>query len=409
MPVLREPGARSLSTMRDAKLSSTDFCRRHAGRAVLAAVAVSTLMLAAAPTALAGGRSVVFGRFGGRLGGAHVGFRGRRFGLGVHVGRYGFRDHDRHRCGRFASLGRRYGGFRHHGSLDAFGGCYRRPGYALGWGCGYGYGYAHRGPAYDPPHVRGFTIPGANSHDASPTVLEPFSNADQVIKPLVQAHPEVARVYAVPPVQPSAGVAMPSTGARSVSEIRRYDPHAASDSPYTYPSLLAPSQHDGWSMLAEGRTGEALAAFASRSIDEPSDGAPRAGYAIAAALNGNLDKGAWAMRRAFRIDPAPLRYVVGDARLTRPIRLLIDRYEDRLVHPSRRADATFMIAALSYLVHDDVEARVAIEKAVAGGDSSTSAANLLRLARAVGPAKRDGSAPTSPAAGGAPAAAVASD
>ncbi len=111
---------------------------------------------------------------------------------------------------------------------------------------------------------------------------------------------------------------------------------------------------------------------------------PKAGFALSIAMQGDLDRAVWAMRRAFRIDPNSLHHVDIEQSLRRSIDSLIEEYHLRLfnVEGNRYSDAAFMIAALYYLLHNKDNARVAIEQAVdLAGDRSQSAQNLYHLVR----------------------------
>ncbi|MFQ5351897.1 MAG: hypothetical protein ACE5D3_02355 [Candidatus Binatia bacterium] len=134
-----------------------------------------------------------------------------------------------------------------------------------------------------------------------------------------------------------------------------------------------------WLWLAGGRVGEAQNEFARQAERNPRAGAPKAGYSLAVALGGNMDRAVWAMRRAFRIDPDSLRYLLIEERLRPKLRRLVDEYSARVDSRDPAVDSAFMVAALRYIMHDDGGARSAIDRAIADGDLSQSSANLRRL------------------------------
>ena len=80
----------------------------------------------------------------------------------------------------------------------------------------------------------------------------------------------------------------------------------------------------GQSLQARGRTVETVSAFASEAQRNPSAGIPKVGYALAKAATGDHQTAMWAMRRAFRIDPASLHELNVDATLQTDIRKLIN-------------------------------------------------------------------------------------
>ncbi|MGH8594995.1 MAG: hypothetical protein ACREV3_14435, partial [Gammaproteobacteria bacterium] len=57
-----------------------------------------------------------------------------------------------------------------------------------------------------------------------------------------------------------------------------------------------------WDLLASRRYGEALRGFEAVAQQNPRWGEPEIGYALASASLGNLSRGVWAMRRAYRLD-----------------------------------------------------------------------------------------------------------
>ncbi len=138
----------------------------------------------------------------------------------------------------------------------------------------------------------------------------------------------------------------------------------------------------GWRLLAQSNPRGALDVFATQAGQHQTDGVPKVGYALSAAMQGDLNKAAWAMRRAFSIDPDSLHYLKIDASLRASIDGLLTEYHNQLKYAqgNRHFDVAFMIAALNYLVHEQAAARIAIEKLVAKlGDNSQSAQNLHRL------------------------------
>ena len=68
---------------------------------------------------------------------------------------------------------------------------------------------------------------------------------------------------------------------------------------YTIPM----TDSDAWKLLAGGENVKAAEMFVEEIGKDEKAGAPKLGYALAIAAGGDLDKGTWALRRAFEIDP----------------------------------------------------------------------------------------------------------
>lgn len=142
------------------------------------------------------------------------------------------------------------------------------------------------------------------------------------------------------------------------------------------------TNNEGWRLLAQNRSSEALSFFSGQAGRYQKDGVPKVGYALSTAMQGDLDRAAWAMRRAFRIDPNALHYV----NIEQPLRIIINKlitaYNAQLDYSygAENSDAAFMVAALNYLLHNENAARKAIEEAMGkANDNSQSAQNLYNL------------------------------
>ncbi|MEE8311224.1 MAG: hypothetical protein V3R77_03130 [Candidatus Binatia bacterium] len=163
--------------------------------------------------------------------------------------------------------------------------------------------------------------------------------------------------------------------------------NSRSGPPGNLDATLSERMAPGWELLAEGEAAEAISVFAAASAAFPEAGGPKAGYAIAQAMTGDLPTGVWAMRRALAVDPVGLHYLALAEDLRTRLQLVIDRYAaNRLGRPSQRIDGTFMVAALSYLVHDTKGARRALADARGLGDGTNSTENLMRLVDETGAA-----------------------
>lgn len=158
------------------------------------------------------------------------------------------------------------------------------------------------------------------------------------------------------------------------------DTYNTSNGGYDTGTSSAGSANDdtGWTLLAEGKNSAALNLFARQAKNNPRQGLPKAGYALASASMGDLKTGVWAMRRAFRIDPDALHYLSIDDQLKPTVQEVIDRYESALKDDPDSHDSAFMTAALAYLVRDTSAAQTSITRAINLGDDSESATNLQR-------------------------------
>ena len=158
---------------------------------------------------------------------------------------------------------------------------------------------------------------------------------------------------------------------------------------HNYPSLpsrqtkkpLTPSyaEKEGWDWLAKGETEQALNIFAIQSQQDLNSGTPKIGFAIAAAISGDLVRGTRAMRRALRVDPASLRAIYINKDLETKIALLSEEYQSALQNKDGNIDEAFMVAALSYLKQDYPTADNAVNDAITAGDQDQSTSNLRQL------------------------------
>ncbi len=248
---------------------------------------------------------------------AHAGYGGYYGGYGGHYGGH----YGGYRSGHYGGYSRHYGGYR--GSR--YGGNYR--GYRGGRYYG---GYPYYG------YTRGGVYSGGSSPSRAPTIAGSAYNGD----------PE-------PAPQSNGGKPLES------------DPGS------TYKG--------GWARLASGEYSAALSVFAAEAARHPKVGKSKVGYALSAAAAGDLRRGVWAMRRALRIDPDSMHYLIIDESLRPRIEQLITRYQTYPDRTSGNADAAFMLASLHYLLGDAGTARSQINLGVAAGDRSTSTANIERL------------------------------
>ena len=141
------------------------------------------------------------------------------------------------------------------------------------------------------------------------------------------------------------------------------------------PAVAEPT--DAWGLLAEGHPEQALDGFARRALQAPLHARPKLGYGLAAALAGDLERGVWAVRRAYRRNGAVAQGLSVDERLRPALEELLLRYRAGLFEEGSRArDAGFMSAALRQLLGEPYAAQRALETALEQGDASESARAL---------------------------------
>lgn len=137
-------------------------------------------------------------------------------------------------------------------------------------------------------------------------------------------------------------------------------------------------RRDPWKLLAEGQIQSAQQLFAQQAERFPSNGVSKLGYALAAALSGNFERAEWAMRRAFRTDPASLESVRMDPVLKDRLVTIASYYEDNLALKTSNPNTPFMLAALKFVNRDHQPASDYIELAIASGDLEVSTFNLKK-------------------------------
>ncbi len=148
----------------------------------------------------------------------------------------------------------------------------------------------------------------------------------------------------------------------------------------TYDRLM----DEAWDQFERECYADAQRLFAKASRLRPQEGEANTGYALASAMCGDERAAAWAMRDAFDSDPRGVRAPRSrdiDETLCDLQRQYRSR-EERFPAGRRVArDEAFMLAAVSYLLDEDREARRAIECAIDLGDRSNAAYNLRDLLR----------------------------
>jgi hypothetical protein len=136
----------------------------------------------------------------------------------------------------------------------------------------------------------------------------------------------------------------------------------------------AAASEQGWALLRRGRASEALTAFSRIAQTYRGAGVPKIGVALSLAMLEQFDRGAWAMRRALRLDPEAVPHVPVDEALRERLDRLVLQYRRRDQHAILAKDAAFMLGVLHALQGDPGAAREMLDLAVEVGDTSAAAA-----------------------------------
>lgn len=171
---------------------------------------------------------------------------------------------------------------------------------------------------------------------------------------------------------------------RTTSYIDRYERYPSLRGTPTVVDDLGLSDVDGamekaWELLAAGEAREARRLFDRQMQQYPSDGLPRVGYALAAALLERHDEAQQSMREALRHDPDSLNELPDPVIESAHVQSLLSVYEARAAADARDIDAMLMLSAMRYVLGDPALAYFAVDTAIERGDSDISARNLKGL------------------------------
>ena len=294
-------------------------------------IAASVLVTAGWLTAMPASAGVRVGvRISGHGGGVRYSARYGKSGHHYGRGRYRYGHHSRQYSGhrRYHYGQGRYGYYQRYPRYHRYHGAYRR--YPVVYQR-YGYDYHHYSPS-------------------------PRSGAYIVTSPYSRSAPNHVRL---------------------VQRNHTHSVYRDSDPLTVQPQGDASKQ--GWQLLAAGKYDQSLSAFSEAASAAPQQGAAKVGYALASAAAGRLERGVWAMRRAFRVDPDAMGNLQIDGQLAPTLRQLAERYAYVPKDFADEAGAAFMTAALHYLLHDPAEAQAALELAEQLGDHKQSTKQLKQL------------------------------
>jgi len=118
---------------------------------------------------------------------------------------------------------------------------------------------------------------------------------------------------------------------------------------------------EAWDLLAAGRSNEAINSFVANIDSDSGSGAAKLGYGLAYAEIGNFQKAAWAIRRAFEIDPDGVSDIMLDGKLRPTLQKITDKFENDEPMPLDK-DSSLVLGTLYQLMGDIEMAQVVIDK-----------------------------------------------
>jgi hypothetical protein len=143
--------------------------------------------------------------------------------------------------------------------------------------------------------------------------------------------------------------------------------------------IVSTPKKNGWTLLADGQASIALDVFAQQAQRNSNYSGPKIGYALSVAVAGDLYFGVWEMRRASRINSASMRAFKLPEQLRPTVEELIKTFKAEQLKNTRKADVSFMLASLHYLMQNSESAKREIDLAIREGDRSQSALNLNQI------------------------------
>ena len=117
----------------------------------------------------------------------------------------------------------------------------------------------------------------------------------------------------------------------------------------------------GWELLAKGDNVEAARTFIDEIGKDEMAGAPKLGYALAMAAGGDLEKGTWAIRRAFDVDPEGTSDVVISGKLRSVVESVTEKYVADAETNGIGKDNSYSLATL-FMLQGDIEAAELVAK-----------------------------------------------
>ena len=109
----------------------------------------------------------------------------------------------------------------------------------------------------------------------------------------------------------------------------------------------------GWDLLAEGRSAEAISAFIDEMGKDGKAGAPKLGYGLAYAEIGDFKQAAWAIKRAFEVDPEGVSNIMLDGKLRPTLEKITAKFEQSDTMPLNENNS--LVLGTLYQLQGDLE------------------------------------------------------
>ena len=117
----------------------------------------------------------------------------------------------------------------------------------------------------------------------------------------------------------------------------------------------------GWDLLAAGRSQEAITSFVQNIKADSGSGVAKLGYGLAHAETGDFQHAAWAIRRAFEIDPQGVSDIMLDGKLRPTLQKIAGKFEASETMPLNQ-DNSLVLGTLYQLMGDNKVAEFVVEE-----------------------------------------------
>ena len=118
---------------------------------------------------------------------------------------------------------------------------------------------------------------------------------------------------------------------------------------------------EGWDLLAEGRSREAISSFVKNIGTDSGSGIAKLGYGLSYAEIGDFEQAAWAIERAFEIDPENVSDIMLDGKLRPTLQKIADKFEITEPMPLDK-DKSLVLATIHQLLGDIEMAQLVADK-----------------------------------------------
>lgn len=118
---------------------------------------------------------------------------------------------------------------------------------------------------------------------------------------------------------------------------------------------------EGWDLLANGRSQEAINSFVQNIDADSGSGIAKLGYGLAYAEIGNFQQAAWAIGRAFEVDSENVSNIMLDGKLRPTLQKITDKFENTEPMPLDK-DKSLVLGTLYQLLGDIEMAQLVVDK-----------------------------------------------